>query len=59
MMYGKFYFNGKWYEGITEEDRKAIEAATDDEVDLKIDECGRVWNSGDQYISDAKQVDIM
>ncbi len=57
-MYGKFYFKGKWYEGITEEDKKSIEAATDVEIDLRIDYYLRVWNSGDQYIADAEEINI-
>lgn len=45
------------YLGITENDNKAILEAIEKEIELEIDEVGRVWNEGGQYIADAEEVE--
>jgi hypothetical protein fuD12_05778 len=44
------YWNVKEYK--TEEDRAACEKAWDNEIELVVDEYGRVYNEGGQYIAD-------
>ena len=46
------YWNVKEYK--TEEDKVACEKAWDNEIVLKIDEYGRVYNEGGQYIADVE-----
>lgn len=43
------------YTGITEQDNKAIMKHIEQEIDLFIDEYGRVFNEGGQYVADAKE----
>jgi len=50
-------FDGYLMIGITEEDNKAILEELDKEIDLTIDNAGRVYNSGGIYIADAKEVE--
>ena len=45
------------YLGVTENDNKAILEAIDNEIELEIDEVGRVWNEGGQYIADAEETE--
>ena len=44
------YWNVKEYK--TEEDKIVCEKAWDNEIELKVDEYGRVYNEGGQYIAD-------
>ena len=44
------YWNVKEYK--SEEDKIACEKAWDNEIELKVDEYGRVYNEGGQYIAD-------
>ena len=46
------YWNVKEYK--TEEDRVAREKAWDNEIELLVDEYGRVYNEGGQYIADVE-----
>ena len=46
------YWNVKEYK--TEEDRKACEDAWNNEIELRVDEYGRVYNEGGQYIADVE-----
>lgn len=46
------YWNVKEYK--TEEDKIACEKAWNNEIELKIDEYGRVYNEGGQYIADVE-----
>lgn len=46
------YWNVKEYK--TEEDKIACEKAWDNEVELVVDEYGRVYNEGGQYIADVE-----
>ena len=46
------YWNVKEYK--TEEDRAACEKAWDNEIELNVDENGRVYNEGGQYIADVE-----
>lgn len=46
------YWNVKEYK--TEEDRVACEKAWDNEIELLVDEYGRVYNEGGQYIADVE-----
>ena len=45
------------YTGVTEADNKAILEAVDAGIELTIDESGRVWNEGGQYIADAEETE--
>lgn len=45
------------YLGVTENDNKAILEAIENEIELEIDEVGRVWNEGGQYIADAEETE--
>ena len=45
------------YTGVTEADNKAILEAVDAGIELTIDELGRVWNEGGQYIADAEETE--
>lgn len=38
--------------GATEEDNKAIMEHLEKDIELTVDENGRVWNSGGQWIAD-------
>lgn len=44
-------------QGITEQDNKVITEQWQQEIELFIDEFGRVYNEGGQYIADAKEVE--
>lgn len=44
------YWNVREY--LTKEDKKACEQAWDNEIELVVDECGRVYNEAGQYIAD-------
>lgn len=44
------YWNVKEY--ASEEDKKRCEEAWDKEIELTIDECGRVYDESDTYIAD-------
>lgn len=46
------YWNVKEYK--TEEDKIACEKAWDNEIELVVDEYGRVYNEGGQYIADVE-----
>ena len=46
------YWNVKNYK--TEEDRAACEKAWDEEIELKIDEYGRVFNESGRYIANVE-----
>ena len=46
------YWNVKEYK--TEEDRVACEKAWDNEIEVWVDEYGRVYNEGGQYIADVE-----
>lgn len=50
-------FNGYKMTGLTDDDNKAIMDAINQQIGLKIDELGRVWNSGGQYVADAEEVE--
>lgn len=43
--------------GKTDEDKRIINAALDDQIDLTIDEYNRVYNEAGTYIADAVQED--
>jgi hypothetical protein len=43
--------------GITEADNKAIMEAVENEIELTIDEFGRVYDESGQYIADAEEVE--
>jgi hypothetical protein len=43
--------------GVTEADNKAILEAIENEIELEIDELGRVWNEGGIYIADAEETE--
>ncbi len=43
--------------GITEADNKAILEAINNQIELTIDELGRVWNEGGEYIADAEETE--
>jgi hypothetical protein len=43
--------------GITEADNKAIMEAVEAGIELTIDELGRVWNEGGEYIADAEETE--
>ena len=45
------------YLGVTENDNKAILEAIENEIELEIDEVGRVYNEGGQYIADAEETE--
>jgi len=45
------------YTGVTEADNKAILEAIENEIELEIDELGRVYNEGGIYIADAEEVE--
>ena len=45
------------YTGVTEADNKAIMEAVENEIELTIDEFGRVYNEGGEYIADAEEVE--
>ena len=45
------------YTGVTEADNKAILEAYGIANELIIDESGRVWNEGGQYIADAEETE--
>ena len=44
------YYDVKEYN--TEADKKACNEAWDKEIELYVDEIGRVWSEGGQYIAD-------
>jgi len=44
-------------EGITDADKKSLKECSIAEIEMSIDEYGRVWNEGGQYIADAKIVE--
>lgn len=44
------YWNVKEYK--TEEDKKACEDAWDKDIELRVDNCGRVYDEADTYIAD-------
>ena len=46
------YWNVKEYK--SEEDRAACEKAGDNEIELVVDQYGRVYNEGGQYIADVE-----
>ena len=46
------YWNVKEYK--SEEDRAACEKAWDNEIELVVDQYGRVYNEGGQYIADVE-----
>ena len=50
-------FNVYNYTGATEADNKAIMEAVEAGIELTIDELGRVYNEGGQYIADAEEVE--
>jgi hypothetical protein len=50
-------FNVYNYTGVTESDNKAILEAIENEIELEIDELGRVYNEGGIYIADAEEVE--
>ena len=43
--------------GATEQDNKAILEAYGNGIELIIDESGRVWNEGGEYIADAEETE--
>ena len=43
--------------GVTKADNKAIMEAVENEIELTIDELGRVWNEGGEYIADAEETE--
>jgi hypothetical protein len=43
--------------GATEADNKAIMEAVENEIELTIDEFGRVYDESGQYIADAEEVE--
>ncbi len=45
------------YLGVTENDNKAILEAIENEIELEIDELGRVYNEGGIYIADAEETE--
>jgi hypothetical protein len=45
------------YTGVTETDNKAIMEAVENEIELTIDEFGRVYDESGQYIADAEEVE--
>ena len=45
------------YRGTTEQDNKIIMEAVNNEIELSIDEFGRVYNEGGIYIADAVETD--
>ena len=45
------------YKGVTEADNEAILKAIEKEIELTIDEVGRVFNEGGQYIADAEETE--
>ena len=49
------YWNVKEYK--TEEDKTACEQAWDDEIELAIDENGKVYNEAGQYVADVEYQD--
>ena len=44
------YWNAKEY--LSEKDKKVCEDAWDKEIELRVDECGRVFDESDTYIAD-------
>ncbi len=44
--------------GVTEADNKAILEAINNQIELTIDELGRVWNEGGEYIADAEETEL-
>lgn len=44
------YWNVKEY--MSEKDKKVCEDAWDKEIELRVDECGRVFDESDAYIAD-------
>lgn len=50
-------FNGYEMTGITEADNKAILEAMEKEIEMFVDDCNRVWTSGDVYIADCREVE--
>lgn len=50
-------FNGYKMTGKTSEDCKAIMKHVEAQIELTIDEIGRVYNEGGQYIADAVETD--
>ena len=45
------------YKGVTESDNRAILEAVDKEIELTVDELGRVYNEGGIYIADAEETE--
>jgi hypothetical protein len=45
------------YLGVTQNDNKAILEAIENEIELEIDELGRVYNEGGIYIADAEETE--
>lgn len=43
--------------GVTEEDNKAIMKNLENDIELTVDESGRVWNSGGQWIADCIDIE--
>ena len=43
--------------GLTEKDNNVIMSHNDHNIGMTIDEFGRVYNEGGQYIADAKEVE--
>lgn len=47
-----YYYDVKSY--ASEADERACNEAWDKEIELNVDEFGRVWNEGGQYIADVE-----
>jgi hypothetical protein len=42
---------------VTAEDAAAIDKAAEIEIEVEIDDAGRVWNSGGQYVADVEEIE--
>lgn len=51
-------FNKYTMIGITVEDNEVIMNCLDNDIELTVDENGRVWNSGGQWIADYTDTEI-
>lgn len=50
-------FNGYKMVGLTEDDNKIILEHNAKQIEMTVDELGRVYNEGGQYIADAKEAE--
>ncbi len=51
-------FDGTCMRGLTEQDNKIILEHAEQQIEMTIDEIGRVFSEGGIYIADAEEVDV-